>query len=169
VSATVGYNATTRVATLDPSADLAANTQYTATLTGGAAAIRDTAGNPLTTGTWTFTTAAAADKTAPTVTTRAPSSNASNVSRTGNITVTFSEAVSGVSGTTVTVKNTLTGTPIAAVASYSASTRIVTLNPNSTLAANTKFTVTLTGGTNAIKDAAGNPLTTTSWTFTTGR
>ena len=53
--------------------------------------------------------------------------------------------------------------------SYSASTRVVTLNPSSTLAANTRFTVTLTGGTGAIKDAAGNPLTTVSWTFTTSR
>ena len=43
------------------------------------------------------------------------------------------------------------------------------LNPDSTLASRTTFTVTLTGGTGAIRDTAGNPLTTVSWTFTTGR
>ena len=44
VSAVVSYNATTRVATLDPAADLAAGATYTATL---GSAIRDAAGNPL--------------------------------------------------------------------------------------------------------------------------
>ena len=80
VAAAVTYNATTRVATLDPSANLAPNTPYTATLTGGASAIRDAADNPLATVSWTFTTAAApADTTAPTVTARTPSNNATGV------------------------------------------------------------------------------------------
>ena len=46
VAANVTYDATSRVATLTPSAPLAANTQYTATLTGGATAIRDAAEQP---------------------------------------------------------------------------------------------------------------------------
>ena len=33
------------------------------------------------------------------------------------------------------------------------------LNPNPTLASRTTYTVTLTGGAAAIRDAAGNPLT----------
>ena len=53
--------------------------------------------------------------------------------------------------------------------SCNATTRVATLNPNTTLASRTKFTVTLTGGAAAIRDAAGNPLTTATWTFTTGR
>jgi hypothetical protein len=57
-TATVTYNATTRVATLDPSANLTANSQYTATLTGGGTAVRDLANNALATVPWTFTTAA---------------------------------------------------------------------------------------------------------------
>ena len=97
----MGYNATTRTATLDPTANLAVGTQYTATLTGGATAIRDAANNPLATVTWTFTTAAAADTTAPTVTSRGPGSGATGVNRTANITVTFSEAVNGVVSGTV--------------------------------------------------------------------
>jgi hypothetical protein len=53
IPATVTYNATTHVATLDPNATLPANTQFTAALTTG---IRDTAGNPIAATSWTFTT-----------------------------------------------------------------------------------------------------------------
>jgi methionine-rich copper-binding protein CopC len=169
VAAAVTFDATTRVATLKPNAPLGANTQYTATLTGGTTGIKDMSNNPLTSVSWTFTTGAAPDTVAPTVTARTPSANATGVSRTRDITATFSEGVTGVGGTTVTLKNASTGAVIAAGVSYSASTRIVTLNPSPTLAANTRFTVTLTGGAGAIKDAAGNPLTTVSWTFTTSR
>ncbi|MCU1658598.1 MAG: hypothetical protein JWO57_3254 [Pseudonocardiales bacterium] len=52
----VSYNATTRVATLNPTGTLLANTRYTISLTTG---IKDTAGNTLTALTWTFTTGAA--------------------------------------------------------------------------------------------------------------
>ena len=45
-----------RGAILNPSATLTASTKYRATLSGGTAAIRDLAGNPLSTGTWDFTT-----------------------------------------------------------------------------------------------------------------
>ena len=170
VGAVVTYDAASRTAILDPSADLAANTPYTATLTGGASAIKGATGTPLATVSWTFTTAAApADTSAPTVTARSPGSNATGSSRTANITATFSEPVTGVSGSTFTLKNTSTGATITAVVSYNATTRVATLNPNTTLASRSKFTVTLTGGATAIRDAAGNPLTTTTWTFTTGR
>jgi hypothetical protein len=54
------------------------------------------------------------------------------------------------------------------VVTYNATTRVATLNPNATLAANTRFTATLTGGAAAIRDAGGNPIPTTSWSFTTG-
>ena len=47
VPATVSYNAATRVATLAPSAELAASTTYTATIIGGAAGVKDVAGNAL--------------------------------------------------------------------------------------------------------------------------
>jgi methionine-rich copper-binding protein CopC len=170
VAATVSYDAGTRVATLKPSAALAANTQYTATLTGGASAIRDAGGTPLATVSWTFTTAAGqADTTPPTVTARTPSNNATSVSRTANITVTFSEAVTGVSTATFSLKNATTGATVAAVVTRNGTTNQWILNPNTTLASRTRFTVTLTGGAGAIRDAADNPLANISWTFTTGR
>jgi methionine-rich copper-binding protein CopC len=162
VAALVTYNATTRVATLNPNANLAADTRYTATLTGGSTAIRDATGTPLTTTSWTFLTGPR-----PTVTARTPASGATGISRTANITATFSEAVQGVSATTFRLRNAA-GTVITAVVSYNATSRVATLNPSATLAAGTTYTVTLTGGTSAIRDVAGNPLATTSWKFTTG-
>ena len=56
VTAVVGYNATTRVATLNPGATLPASTRFRVNLTGGLTGIRDLAGNPLGDVTWTFTT-----------------------------------------------------------------------------------------------------------------
>ncbi|CAA9266761.1 MAG: hypothetical protein AVDCRST_MAG50-3188, partial [uncultured Acidimicrobiales bacterium] len=56
VPASVTYNATTRVATLDPSADLVAGATYTAVVKGGAGGVSDVAGNPLAADrTWSFT------------------------------------------------------------------------------------------------------------------
>jgi hypothetical protein len=71
--------------------------QYTATLTGGPAAIRDAADNALATTSWSFTTAQAGNP-APTVTARTPVTNATSVPVANNVTATFSEAVQGVSG-----------------------------------------------------------------------
>jgi hypothetical protein len=163
VGATATYDAATRVATLDPTANLAANTSYTATLTSG---IKDAAGNALAPVSWAFTTAAAADTTAPTVTARVPSAGATSASRTANITATFSEAVDGVSGATFTLK-TPTGATVAAVVTRNGTSNQWILNPNTTLATRTTYTVTLTGGATAIRDAAGNPLADVTWTFTT--
>jgi hypothetical protein len=148
------------VATLNPTANLTADTKYTATLTN---AIEDVAGNPLANTTWTFTTGPA-----PTVSARTPASGATAVSRTANITATFGEVVSGVGATTFTLKDAVTGAAITATLSRNGTTNQWILHPNPTLAANTRFTVTLTGGAGSIRDLAGNPLATTSWSFTTG-
>ena len=126
--------------------------------------ITDLAGNPVTAASTTFTTGPA-----PTVTGRTPGVNGTGFSRTANVTATLSEAVvaSTVTGTSVTLRvgTATTGTLVPAVVSWNATTRVVTLNPNATLAANTRYTVRLSSG---ITDAAGNPLAATSWTFTTG-
>ena len=124
------------------------------------------ANNPLATGSWTFTTAAG-DTTAPTVTARTPSNNATGVRRAANITATFSEPVSGVSRTTVILRNA-SGNTVSALVSYNATTRVVTIDPDSTLSSSTQYTVTLTGGASAIRDTAGNALGAVPWTFRTG-
>jgi len=163
IPATVSYNASTKTATLDPSASLATDGAFTATLVGGATAIRDAAGTPLASTSWTFTTGPA-----PTVTGFTPGSNALLVRRSNNISVTFSEAVQGVGTATFTVKNAATGALVAAAVFRNGTTNQWILDPQQALAAKTKYTVTVTGGGTAIRDLAGNQLATTTWQFTTG-
>jgi hypothetical protein len=77
VPGTVSYNSTNRTATFTPSASLAAATQFTARVAGGAGGVTDLAGNPVASDdTWSFTTGAAADTTPPTVTLTAPANGA---------------------------------------------------------------------------------------------
>ena len=163
ITAAVTYNDTTRTATLDPAATLAADTTYTATLMGGTSAIRDAAGTPLASTSWTFTTGPA-----PTVTSYSPGSNALLVRRNNNVSATFSEAVQGVGTTTFTLKNAATGAVVAATVYRNGTTNQWILDPQGTLSAKTRYTVTLTGGATGIRDAAGNPLAGLSWQFTTG-
>jgi hypothetical protein len=160
MAAAVSYNATTRVATLNPNANLANDTRYTVTLTSG---IRDAARNALVQDTWSFVTGPA-----PRATTVAPAANATGVRRGANVTATFSEAVKSVSGTTMTLTNVATGAVVPAVVSYNATTRVATLNPNANLSASTSYRVNLTGGATAIRDNANNPLVNRTWTFRTG-
>jgi len=76
VSATVTYDPTTNKATLQPTSNLAAQTAYTATITGGTSGVKDLAGNPISvTYSWNFTTSIL-DTTPPTVTLTAPANGA---------------------------------------------------------------------------------------------
>ncbi|MFE4837123.1 Ig-like domain-containing protein [Arthrobacter sp. NPDC056691] len=158
VAAPVTWNATTRVATLNPNATLAADRKHTATLTAG---ITDMAGNSIAANSWAFTTGPR-----PVVTAKSPGTNATAVSRTANVTATISENVTGVANGTFALRNAATGALVSYAVSYNASTRVATLNPNVTLAANTRYTATIS---TSIKDAGGNPLSGLSWSFTTGR
>ena len=158
IASPVTWNATTRVATLNPNVTLAADRKHTATLTAG---ITDIAGNPIAASSWAFTTGPR-----PVVTAKSPATNATAVSRTANVTATISENVIGVSGGTFALRNAATGALVSYAVSYNATSRVATLNPNVTLAANTKYTATIS---TSIKDAAGNPLSGLSWSFTTGR
>lgn len=163
VSATVTRNGTTNQWILNPTLNFSADTRYTATLTGGATAIRDMAGNPLTTVSWSFLTGAV-----PTVTARTPAANATAVSRTApNVSATFSEAVKNVSATTFTLRAG-TAAPVTATVTQNGTTNQWRLTPGAALAANTVYTVTITGGSTGVTDLAGNPLTTATWRFTTG-
>ncbi|MFE4544403.1 Ig-like domain-containing protein [Arthrobacter sp. NPDC056727] len=163
VPAAVTYNATTRTATLNPAANLANDAKYTATLTGGPADIRDAAGTPLATTSWTFTTGPA-----PVITAMTPRPGATMVRRANNIAVTFSEAIQGAGTGTVTLKNAATGAKVTATVSRNGTTNQWVLNPSANLAARTSYTVSVTGGATAVRDLAGNPLKSASWTFTTG-
>jgi hypothetical protein len=173
VGAAVTYDGATRRAILDPASALAPSTQYTATVRGGTAGVKDVAGNALAADrTWTFTTAASAptDTTPPTVTAVDPASGATSVSVDADVVATFSEAMqaSSISGSTVTLTAAGSTTPVAGTVSYDATTRRATLNPTSALAASTQYTATVRGGTAGVKDVAGNALAADrTWTFTT--
>ena len=170
--AAVSYNATTRVATLNPTPTLASGATYTATVRGGATdpRVKDAAGNALAASfSWSFTVVV--DSTAPTVTAVSPASGASNVQRTANVTATFSEAMDPATVITSTVElRNPANQLIPATVSYDAATRRVTLGPSSMLAALTLYTVNVRGGASdpRVKDLAGNPMASTrTWTFTT--
>jgi hypothetical protein len=94
------------------------------------------------------------------------------VSRTTAVTATFSDAMDAA---TITASNlqlrTAANTLVAATVGYNATSRVVTLNPNSTLSAFARYTVTIRGGTTdpRVKDLAGNALgANRTWSFTTG-
>ncbi|YCH14876.1 Ig-like domain-containing protein [Arthrobacter sp. D1-17] len=179
VPAAVTYTGTDRTATLNPTADLAAGTTYTATIKGGTDGVKDAAGNTLAADkTWSFTTAAAgapSDTTAPTVTGTSPAAGATGVAVTANVTGTFSEAMDAATITPATftlTTGTGTGTTtVPADVRYDSTNRVVTLNPDADLAAGTAgttYTATIKGGTDGVKDAAGNTLAADkTWTFTT--
>ena len=106
-----------------------------------------------------------ADTTAPTVTSMTPAADAVGAPRSGDVTATFSEEVTGVSDATVILRKTSTGSRFGGAVTYDSTTQTATLNPNVTLPSSTEFNVTLTNG---IHDAAGNALAPTTWSFTTG-
>ena len=174
--ATVSYNASTRVATLTPSAALANSTVYAATVRGGATdpRVKDVAGNALAANaTWSFTTVATADTTPPTVTANTPANGATGVNQTAKITATVSEAMDGttLNANTIELRDPSNALVPAAV-SYSTTNLRATLNPTSTLAAVTTYTVTVKGETTdpdpRVKDVAGNAMATSRiWSFTT--
>jgi hypothetical protein len=162
VAATVTLNPGGTSATLKPNRALASGTQYTATLTGGASAIRDTAGNAMSTTTWSFTTAA--DKTAPKVTSRTPGPRATHVASRAKVVVVFSERVKGVSGRTFVLTNLANGKKVKATVTLSANGRTATLKPGAKLAHGHQYRVQLT---HAIRDVANNKLAALSWKFHT--
>jgi type VII secretion-associated serine protease mycosin len=105
------------------------------------------------------------DTARPAASARTPGSGATGVNYDAALTVTFNEAVTGVSASTYVLRNS-SGTAVAATVTYDASTRRATLRPKSPLAGEKPYTASLTS---AIKDSAGNALTATSWSFTTGK
>ena len=168
VTGTVTFAGTT--ATFNPTANLAANATYTATIAGGASGAKDLAGNALASNfAWIFTTGANADTTAPTVTSTAPLNLANGVPVNQEINAGFSESMNplSITSTTFTLKQGLT--PVAGLVTYLGTT--ATFKPSANLAANTTYTAAIVGGASGAKDLAGNALiagsTPNPWTFTT--
>lgn len=149
-------------ATFTPAADLAANTLYTATISSAA---RDLAGNALENNVvWSFTTGAAPDTIAPTVTSSTPADQASGVAINKSVSAVFSEAMDPL---TVSAAFDLKqgATPVAGAVTYAGTT--FTFTPAAFLAPNTLYTATISTGA---RDLAGNALaTSTAFSFTTNQ
>ncbi|MCX6652634.1 MAG: ice-binding family protein [Methanomassiliicoccales archaeon] len=160
VSGTVTYSGLT--ATFTPAVDLAYNTVYNATITTGA---KDLAGNALASDyVWSFTTGAAPDIIAPTVTLTVPANAATGVAINGAMTATFSEAMDPLTITTATFILKQGATPVSGAVTYAGVT--ATFTPAVDLAYNTVYNATITTGA---MDLAGNALASNyTWTFTTG-
>jgi len=162
VSVTVSFAGTT--ATFTPTSALKTNTVYTATITSRA---RDVDGNALASNfVWSFTTGAAPDTTAPTVSSAVPYDTATDVPVSQTIAATFSKAMNP---STITASTfTVTGpgaTPVTGTVGYDVISHSATFAPGSALALNTIYVATITTGA---KDLAGNALASDSvWHFTT--
>ncbi len=146
----------TTFVSLDPFTPLEPATEYTIELS---SSITDLAGNPLSFTPVTFTTVS--DTAAPIVTSTSPSVGATNVSVTANVTVVFSETVTGVNNTSFTLTGP-SGLVSAVVGSPGAS---ASLNPIHQLVPNTTYTFAVTS---AVRDLANNALVPFSAMFTTG-
>jgi hypothetical protein len=155
-----GVNCTGTTVTFTPSSNLANDTGHTATLT---TAITDVAGNPLASNyVWSFTTAAAPDTTAPTVSSITPAANGTGVATNSAVTAVFSEVVDcSTLPSNFTVKQG--ANPVSGTVSCLYNT--ATFTPDAPLANLQSYTAELTTG---VTDLAGNALGTNfSWSFTT--
>ena len=112
---------------------------YTGTITTGA---KDPSGNSIASNyTWSFTTAAPSDVTAPTIVTVVPANNGTGIAVNSKATATFSEAMNAttITSTTFTLKQGTTN--VAGTVTYSGTT--ATFTPSAALTGNTVYTVSI--------------------------
>ncbi|GAB3266187.1 hypothetical protein GCM10027425_32350 [Alteromonas gracilis] len=163
VPATVSYDAATRTATIDPSGDLAHGTRYTIRVLGsGLSGVRDLAGNRVADGSWSFTTVA--DTTRPVVLRSAPTTGSTGVRRDASITVVLSEAITGVSATSVRLVDLSTGASVPVTRRLDATRTRLVVDPTGSLKRLTRYQLVLGPG---VRDLAGNALATTRITIRT--
>ena len=161
VAGVVSYKDNTLV--FKSSADLSASAKYTATITTG---VLDANGVALLESdmVWSFTTGAASDLTAPTVTSTYPDVNATNVPIDRSVSTLFSEALDPATVGAGTFTLTAGGVSVDGNVSYGGNSMV--FNPDANLSPTTQYTATITMG---VKDLAGNALAVAKfWSFTTG-
>ena len=167
ISSGVTYDATSNTAVLAPTAALAANTQFTATVT---TAAQSAQGSALAENyVWSFTTGPATNGGAPIVTSTNPASGATSVPLNQKIAATFSKAMDPATisaAGTFNVAETIGAIPVSGAVAYDSASNTVVFTPSGTLPVNTQFTVTIT---TAATDLTGVPIAANFvWSFTTG-
>ena len=152
-----------------PLNSLANSRGYTVTIKGGASGAKDLAGNPLASDyVWSWTTGAALDTTAPTVTATVHANGATGVPINTKSGATFSKVMDPgtITNLTYTMKETIAGTAVPGILSYSGVNAVFI--PLSNLINNTRYTLTVKGGASGVKDLAGNALASDYvWSWTT--
>jgi hypothetical protein len=167
VSGLVAYAAVGNTLTFTPTANLAASTTFTATITTGA---KNLAGIALASNyVWTFTTGTAPVLVSPEIVSTNPANAAPNVPLNQAVSATFTEAMNPLTITTGTFQLTGPGGAVIGTVSYDAINFIATFTPTAPLTAGSSYIATITNGAT---DLAGNPLGNTGapnpWTFSTG-
>ena len=163
----VAYAAVGNTLTFTPTANLAPNTTFTATIATG---VQNLAGTPLAANyVWTFKTGTAVSTTAPELVSTNPANSATDVPLNQAVSATFTEAMNPLTITTGTFELTAGGVTVPGTVSYDAIDFIATFTPTAPLTASTSYNAMVTSGAT---DLAGNPLGTTGapnpWMFTTG-
>ncbi|MGC2466317.1 MAG: Ig-like domain-containing protein [Candidatus Acidiferrum sp.] len=170
VPGSVTYDTASKTAIFTPTANLAASTQYTATITRAAKSLTGIAmaANFV----WTFTTGATANAVAPTITATNPASAALNVPVNKTINATFSTAMNPTTITNATFTLAVAGVggaPVDGTVVYDPASHIATFIPAANLAAGTQYTATIS---NLVADLFGNALVAGAapnpWSFTVG-
>ncbi|MFP5365198.1 MAG: DUF4082 domain-containing protein [Thermoleophilia bacterium] len=108
------------------------------------------------------------DTRGPNITEKVPASGASDVDPTADVRATFDEQIdpASVSSATFTLRDEHDAL-VPAVVSYDAQARAATLDPQTSLAFNSTYSVRLKGGAGGVTDTSGNPLASDHvWTFT---
>lgn len=165
VNASVSYNSATFTATLQPLAQLASGTTYTAIVRGGG--VKNVSGTPLAASfSWSFATASS--NPPPVVVSFTPAGGSTGLSITTAVTATFNKALNAATVNSSTFQ--LLGpsnVQVSATVSYNSGTLTATLQPAAALAYSTTYTAMLTAG--GVKDTSGTALASNIvWTFTTG-
>lgn len=161
IAGTVAYSGL--VATFTPSAALANDTTYTATITNGA----QTPGGAELLGnyTWSFTTAVLAPAAVPAVVSVTPTPGATNIAVTSALTATFSQAMTLASLQTAFTVAAPGNIAVPGTVTLSANGLTATFMPSAALAASTTYTATIS--TAAMDSAGANLPAPYVWTFTT--
>jgi hypothetical protein len=117
----------------------------------------------------TYAATYGSDTTQPTVAVISVPNGTTNVDPTTSISVTFSESMDPATINSVTfVLKDAAGNTVPAAVFYDAATKTATLDPNAPLNPGTTYTATLKGGSQGVKDAAGNAMAVdVTWSFTT--
>jgi len=152
-------------AVFSPSSPLAANTEYTATITTG---VKDSAGKPLANDfVWKFTTGTTLDAGLPTVTNTINANGATGVPLNTKVGATFSEAMDSttiVAAGTFTLKNGTTLVP--GTVTYSGLDAVFT--PAGNLLPNTLYTATITTAAKDLSVPGNSMASDFVWSWTTG-